>query len=502
MLNRLFIALSFTILFIIHLPVHALTVSIIQTNQPKINQDTLASILQQKDYYIRQKKLINFIKNYIKASQPDELTAVQDTFKLFFGKYNLSNKEALYDFMNSMALYKQHNLKNAEAYMSRAVQHAATKEEPYLLFQFYSHLGFIQTDEGNFIGAIYNYRLATKEVAKLKDKIKSNRPQAALNINISDLYYKSGLYAESINYLDKALALLVNDELNKAQLLSVVYYNKSENYFRMNNIDSLIAYYKKLNDPDNKNYKIFTYRQRIGYYLTLLKHDYIKAINQIKLLKQNKNYVANELEDQHLADAYYMSGQLDSAKYIIDKLLRVSTENNHPEIKFHWYETLAWIAGKKGDYKESSKNYNLALNEAQKNNSRLTQVGNISSQIKIDEAESSYSQRTQVYERERLWLILTVIIAALTIVAIALIYRNVKQKRHYETLLYVAKKEELAFINSHAVRKHLTNILGIIDILQNSENKLDDYKQMEPYLLESAAKLDEAIKSISEKLND
>jgi hypothetical protein len=329
MLNRLFIALSFTILFIIHLPVHALAVSIIQTNQPKINQDTLASILQQKDYYIRQKKLINFIKNYIKASRPDELTAVQDTFKLFFGKYNLSNKEALSDFMNSMALYKQHNLKNAEAYMSRAVQHAATKEEPYLLFQFYSHLGFIQTDQGNFIGAIYNYRLATKEVAKLKDKIKNNRPQAALNINISDLYYKSGLYAESINYLDKALALLVNDELNKAQLLSVVYYNKSENYFRMNNIDSLIAYYKKLNDPDNKNYKIFTYRQRIGYYLTLLKHDYIKAINQIKLLKQNKNYIANELEDQHLADAYYMSGQLDSAKYIIDKLLRVSTENNH-----------------------------------------------------------------------------------------------------------------------------------------------------------------------------
>jgi sensor histidine kinase regulating citrate/malate metabolism len=69
-------------------------------------------------------------------------------------------------------------------------------------------------------------------------------------------------------------------------------------------------------------------------------------------------------------------------------------------------------------------------------------------------------------------------------------------------LLYEAKKEELAFINSHEVRKHLTNILGIIDILQHSENKLDDYKQIEEYLLQSAAKLDESIKSISEKLND
>jgi len=502
MLNRLFIALIFTILFITYLPVYALSVSTLQTNQPKINQDTLTDILQQKDYQIKQKKLIKFIKYYIQASQPEKLIAVQDTIKLFFERYSLTDKEAFADFMSSIALYKQHNLKNAEAYMSRAVQRATNSEEPYLLFQFYSHLGFIQTDEGNFIGAIYNYHLATKEVSKLKDKVKSNRPQASLNINISDLYYKSGFYAESINYLNKALVLLANDELNKAQLLSVIYYNKSENYFRMNNIDSLITYYKKLNDPGIKNYKIFTYRQRIGYYLTLLKHDYIKAINQIKLLKQNKNYVPSDLEDQHLADAYYMSGQLDSSKYTIEKLLTISTANNHPEIKYHLYDLLAQIAQKKGDDKLASYNFRLALKESQENNVRLSQVGNISSQMKIDETENTYNQKTDYFKKQRLWLIFTVLIAALIIVAIALIYRTVKQKRHYEMLLYAAKREELAFINSHEVRKHLTNILGIIDILKHSENKLEDYKQIEPYLLESADKLDEAIKSISEKLNE
>jgi len=99
-------------------------------------------------------------------------------------------------------------------------------------------------------------------------------------------------------------------------------------------------------------------------------------------------------------------------------------------------------------------------------------------------------------------LILTVLVAALSIVAIALIYRNVKQKRHYEKLLFAAKKEELAFINSHEVRKHLTNILGIIDILKHSDNELEEYYQVERYLLESAYRLDEAIKNISEKLNE
>ena len=269
----------------------------------------------------------------------------------------------------------------------------------------------------------------------------------------------------------------------------------------MNNLDSLRAYHNILNKPENKNYKIFTYRERTAYYITLLKHNYPLAIQQIKALQKSKDYAQSDLEDQHLADAYYLSGQLDSAKQIIDKLLAAGTQNNHSEIKYHLYETLAWIAGKKGDDKASSYNYLLALKQSQENNIRLTQVGNISSQIKIEETESSYLQKTEVYKRERLWLLFTVLIAALSIIAIGLFYRNVRQKRHYEKLLYAAKKAELAFINSHEVRKHLTNILGIIDILKHSENKVEEFKQIEEYLHKSASLLDESIKNISEKLN-
>jgi tetratricopeptide (TPR) repeat protein len=503
MLKGLLIALSLIFFLIITSKANPQTViAVVPTIQPKINQDTLISILQQNDYVLRQNRLIRFVKNYIKASLPDKITAVQDTFNRVFERNDLPAKEALSSFMKSIAFNTQHDLKNAELYMTKAIQQAMNKNEPYLLFQFYSHQGFIQTDQGNFIGAIYNYSLATKEIAKLKDKIKDNRPQASLNINISDLYYKTGFYAESINYLDKALALITDDEVYKAQILSAIYYNKSENYFRMKNMDSLQAYHQKLNDPKNKNYKIFTYRGRTAYYINLLKHNYATAIEQIKTLKKDTNYVASDLEDQHLADAYFLSGKLDSARYIIDKLLAVNTEIDHPEINSHLYETLAWIAEKEGDFKTSSQNFNLALKQSQENTIRLTQVGNISSQIKIDEAEDSYIQRTEIYKRERLWLIFTVVVAGLIIATIALIYRNVKQKRHYEKLLFAAKKEELAFINSHEVRKHLTNILGIIDILKHSDNKEQEYAQVEAYLLHSAGQLDKAIKSIADKLDE
>lgn len=502
MLRKLLIAFTLPLLVTFVLKANVPVTTIVPFHQPRINQDTLANILQQKDDFLRQKRLVLFIKNYIQASELSKLSAVKDTFNQAFNKYAMVDRDAFATFMTSFALYKQHNLKDAELNMNKAIQIAERRNDAHLLFQFYTYLGFIQTDQGNFIAAIYSYRLAKKEVVKLKDKLKDNRPQASLNINISDLYYKSGFYTQSLNYLDKALALIANDEKNMTLLSSVLYYNKSENYFRMNNLDSLKAYHAKLNDPRNKNYKIFNYRQRTAYYITLLKRDYPLAIKQIQALVKNPKYIYNETEDQRLADAFFMNGQLDSAKKKADEQLIVASANNHPEIKYHLYELLAQIAEKQGDEKLAAYNFMLALKESQENNLRLAKVGDISSQIRIDEAENSYTQRTAVYEKERLWLIFMVVVAALIIVAIALIYRNVKQKRHYEQLLFATKKAELAFINSHEVRKHLTNILGIMDIIQHSDNNKEEYKQCEEYLLSSAKRLDEAIKNISEKINE
>lgn len=502
MLKRLSLASISLLIFVITVYANVLTASTVPNRQPKINQDTLEAILQNKDDLIRQKKLIIFVKNYIQASSVDKLVAVQDTFSQVFARNSLPERDVMTIFMKSFAAYKQHNLQGAEKLMSKAIQEADKSNFTYLVYQFYTHLAFIQTDQGNFIGAIYSYRMAMKEVTKFRNKLKDNRPQATININISDLYYKSGFYNESLNYLDKAWNLISKDKETRNMLSSVIFYNKSENYFRMDNIDSLKAYHQKLNDPSNKNYKIYNYRRRTAYYITLLKRNYALAIVQINAMTKDSGYVHNELEDRHLADAYFMNGQLDSAKKIINQQLIVASGNNHPEIKYHLYELLAQIAEKQGNEKLASTNFMLAFKESQENNARLTQVGNISSQIKIDEAENVYNQQTEVYERERLWLIFMVITAAFIIVAIALIYRNAKQKRHYEQLLFATKKAELSFINSHEVRKHLTNILGIMDIIQHSENNQQEYKRCEQYLLSSAKRLDEAIKNISEKINE
>ena len=490
MLKKLYIATVFiTLMF----------TSALYAQQVSVEQDTLVSIIRKTDQLERQRGLIRFIKAYFQNAPVAQSAKGRDTIYRLFAQYKLPDEDAFTNFTEGIYLNKIKDLKGAEIKMVKAVQLATQKNNPYLLYQFLSHLGFIQTDQGNFIGAIHSYRLAKKQALKLKNVLL----QALLDVNISDLYYKSGFYTQSINYLDQALALLSKDDIqNMERWVTVIYYNKSENYFRMHNYDSLKVYHNKLLTVDDNSYKIQTYRQRTAYYMSLLKHDYLTAIKQIKALKKHPNYVFSELEDLNLSDAYFMSGQLDSAGTLVKSLLAVTTDNNHPEIKYHLYELLAQIAERRGDAKLAADNFEKALKESLENNTRLTQVGNISSQIKTDETENSYIQKTNVYKRERLWLILTVLVAALSIVAIALIYRNVKQKRHYEKLLFAAKKEELAFINSHEVRKHLTNILGIIDILKHSDNELEEYYQVERYLLESAYRLDEAIKNISEKLNE
>ena len=82
-----------------------------------------------------------------------------------------------------------------------------------------------------------------------------------------------------------------------------------------------------------------------------------------------------------------------------------------------------------------------------------------------------------------------------------MIYRNVRQKRYYEKLLFDAKKEELAFINSHEIRRHLCNIKGIIEMIKQSDDKQGEYLQAEDHLYSETEKLDKAIKNISLKLD-
>ena len=77
----------------------------------------------------------------------------------------------------------------------------------------------------------------------------------------------------------------------------------------------------------------------------------------------------------------------------------------------------------------------------------------------------------------------------------------IRKKRYYDQLVFKARSEELAFIHSHEVRRHLSNIMGIIGLIKDADDRQTEFESSVSYLIASADNLDNAIGHISEKLD-
>lgn len=465
---------------------------------PSAKPDSLIDILKINNQPLREKKLIAYIVAAFEAGPIDTLNIKKAAVTSLFTQYNIENKAAFEYFIDAIHQQRTSHLNAAENYMDKAIAVATINADHYLLFAFFTHLAFFQTYRGSTIEAVTSFGVAKKEAILLDD----DYLQVLIDVNISDIYYRNNFFGQSLFYLNEADSIVNTQRITEQRIKNVINNNKAENYFRMAELDSLKKYTQILNNTKIGTYKLYIFKHRTQYYLSLLQHNYKSAIKQINALQKDSLYVFDNTDEQNLADAYYNAGMPDSAKYIINHLLVDKAQNNHPEIKYHLYGVLGAIAQNANDYKQAAYNYKMALLQTEDQIGRLTQVGNVSSQIKIDELQNSYVQKEATYQRQRLWLIFTVVVAVLTISIIAMSYRNTKQKQYYEKLLFTTKKEELAFINSHEVRRHLSNILGIIDVLKHSEDKHKEYLQAEEHLFCATKSLDEAIKNISEKLDN
>ncbi|MEP6613847.1 MAG: hypothetical protein ABJA76_18220 [Mucilaginibacter sp.] len=465
---------------------------------PLVDVNSLRTILKIEDRVEREKKIVGYIKTTLLQPSEFDLPATKKELNNTLAQLHVENSVAFEYFTESMYQRRLMHLDDAEAAMVKAIKFAGYNHDHFLMYSFLSHLAFIQTDEGNAIDAVTSYGLSKKEALKVSDP----HLQLQVDVNMSDVFYKNNFYSQSLFYLNQAELLNKKYGSDDVNVNKIIYYNKAENFFRMNKPDSLKVYHDKLLAIKGDLYKLYTYQKRTGYYLAILQYDFKNAINLIRKLQKDTLYKYTDQDQQNLADAYFNGGQPDSAITIINELLEQPLEINHPEIKYHLYKVLGQIAEAKNDHKTAAYNFKLSLEQAADVVNRLTQVGNISSQIMVDEIEGSYLQKDENYKRERIWLMFTVLAALFIIVLIAMFYRGAKQKRHYEKLLFTAQKKELAFINSHEVRKHLSNIMGIIDVIKASDNRQKEYELFEDHLFCSATNMDKAIKNISAKLEE
>lgn len=461
-------------------------------------RDSLLTILQIKDPNLKSKKLILDIRYYFGDIPTHQLKTAKDQLLQLLQTHDVRNREALTAFVETMYQMRSKHYNEVEQALISAISLAHKNDDHYLLYACFTQLAFLQTIKGNTIEAVSSFRLARKEALTLNDRYL----QAILNINISDIYYKNNLYGQSLLYLDEAQRFVNQQPSANAMLQILVWCNKAENYFRLQKADSLAHYSRMLAKAPKITNRLYAFQKRTDYYQVLLQHNYRQAVSLIQAARADPAFVFEASDELTLADAYFKAGLTDSAQYIAQRLLAGKAQENHPEIKLHLYEILGLIEAAREDHKQAVLQYQLALGEAKEQIGRLTQVDTISSQIRADEIEGAYIRKEEGYKRTRLWLVFTAVSATLIIGIGMMLYRNIRQKRHYEQLFFQFKKDELSFINSHEVRRHLSNILGIIEIIEHSEDKQAAYVQSEVHLLSAALQLDVAIKSISAKLEE
>jgi tetratricopeptide (TPR) repeat protein len=461
----------------------------------KTNNDFLG-ILKITDQNQQEIRLVKYILNYYGLQPVDSLAKGKQEMNELFIQYKVVNRVALNYFNDYTYNQRISKLDEAEKALVKAIQQASHAKDLYLLYAFYNELGFLQTFRGSTSDAVYSFSMAKKQAIA----VDSATYQVIVDINLSDIFYKNSFYKQSLSYLEQAQGIYKKRTVHP-RLINIIYNNIAENYYRTGNIDSLKKYNTLLRALPDGAYKKYIFVKRSDYYLSLLQHDHKNAINSIKALRTDSLYRYDNSDDQNLADAYYHVGMLDSAKRIFSRLLADPTERNHPEVKTHFYKMLGLIAEQQKDYKAAAYNFKMSQQQAEEQIGRLTQVDNISSQIKLDEIAVSYNQKEEGYKKERLGLILVLIITILVIAMIAMIFSATSQRRYYEKKLFDSKRDELSFINSHEVRRHLSNLLGLVDLIKNSEDKHKEYLDAEEFILREAEALDGAIKTISEKLD-
>ncbi|WP_256538915.1 hypothetical protein [Mucilaginibacter aquariorum] len=166
------------------------------------------------------------------------------------------------------------------------------------------------------------------------------------------------------------------------------------------------------------------------------------------------------------------------------------------------YETLARVAIKSQEKDLAIQRLNEALQISKRQVMRLADVDTIAAQIRLDEMQSGYLLKEERFKREKLWLIFSLVLAALISITGGILYRSIRQKRRLEQILFESQKSELSYFNSHHLRRHVANILGIVDMIRHSALPYETYAEAEPHLFRATEDLDQSIREITAKLGD
>ncbi|RZJ82411.1 MAG: hypothetical protein EOO47_00635 [Flavobacterium sp.] len=457
--------------------------------------DSLVTIIEGTgDKHEKQLKIARLCYNrFLRSSNYDRVSGqMLNTFKT----YDISGEKELENFIQMLILRRTYELEKASKLLTQSAVSALQNSEKTFLYLFHINQAYVQTDLDNPLNAVYNYRLARKVAEEIGD------PDLLVvtDIGISDIYTNIGLYAQAVNYLDQAQEIYTRESMNKKSSQHLIYLNKAEVYFKMAQLDSLRHYMILVEETGKAAPDIDRNLTRLVYLKFILEGKYQQAIPLIMQLVATGNRYYKKIDQSHLANCYFNTNQLDSAFSVANNLIKDGQSTSSP-IKLDAYRLLAKISLKRNQLEQSNHFFNLALKESEDYTLRIAKIGDLASELRLDRMEASYHARNSIYEKQRTILIMTVIVAILSFIAIFVSYRNIKQKNRFQKMLHQARSKELAVINSHQVRRPLANILGICNLLKDDNYDINELKEYLRLVQHEAKQMDDKLTEVEIKLS-
>ncbi|MGY0034975.1 tetratricopeptide repeat protein [Pedobacter sp. NJ-S-72] len=288
--------------------------------------------------------------------------------------------------------------------------------------------------------------------------------------NIADLYIKSNLFEEAINALDMAYKLAIQQE--KRQIPNILYENKAIAYFHLKNLDSLQHYAAKVTGTSSPDQLV---DHRMKYMILLLQKNDKEAINEIKILADNPGDTDKLYTYLHLAEAYLIFNQTAKAKEVIFKLLYSNDLKNLGHLRSKLFSLLGNAHLKEKQFELSAQYYKKATEQSSLNTLKMIKTGSILNLLKYDEIKKKYVVAQENLEVRQNYMFLFVVVAGMIILTFIFLYRSLKIKKKYDELMFNKLSSEISFINSHEIRKYLSNILGIVMVIKVSEDRNETY---------------------------
>jgi tetratricopeptide (TPR) repeat protein len=430
------------------------------------------------------------ITAFITLAKEENIVTNREILLSEISKSNLKNKKEFH--YEIEALYAKRLLKPEEAryYMLKALDEIP-QEKPKSISML-TTLAVIDTDLENYIQAMENYLLIQKQLQQTHDTNK-----LILNYtNIASLYIKSNLFEEAIKTLDIAHELALEQDL--PHIPNILYENKAVAYFHLKNMDSLQHYAAKIADAGSPDQLA---DHRMKYMILLLQNDK-EAIREIKILADSPADTDKLYTYLHLAEAYLIFNETRKAKEVIFKLLHAPDLKNLSYLRAKLFSLLGNAYLEEKQFRLSAQYYKKGTDQSASNTLKMIKTGSILNLLKYDEITKKYVRAQEHLEVRQNYLFLFIVVAGMIIMTFIFLYRSLKIKKKYDELMFNKLSSEISFINSHEIRKYLSNILGIVMVIKMSENRNETYFEFEDALFDSAENLDTSIKSIAAKLND